>query len=151
MATDVTVNITDRGVIQALNTPGGAIFKWRDKVASDTIQLATTNSPVNNPQDAQHRGGGVGLFKASWGFDRVGSNGHRVQATIYNGAPYADIVELGRAPTIGGSYEVFSWSKHKPPGSISAHHGTRGRNGKHILGKAVSAVMAAQGIAFSSV
>lgn len=142
MAAEVEVHITDRAIISALNTPGGDVFKWRDDVAVDTVRIAIGMSPVNDVLDALHRGGVVGTYKASWGFDRVGSNGHRVQATIYNGADHADIVEFGRRRSWRS--ETFAWTGHRPPGAISTHeHGTAARNGRHILRDATAVAVGA--------
>lgn len=142
MASDVEVDITDIAIISALNTPGGAVFKWRDDVAASTIRIATAMSPINNVLDAKHRGGVVGTYIKGWGSDRIGSNGHRVRATIYNSAGHADIVEFGRRRSTG--YERFAWTGHTPPGSTSVHErGTSARPGKHILAKAAQAAVAA--------
>jgi hypothetical protein len=145
MASDVQVTVTDRTVIQALNTPGGLVFDWRDEVAAETIRIAEAMSPVNNVLNARHRAGWTGEYKQSWGFDRMGSNGHTVRATIYNGANHADIVEYGRSAS--SRPETFSWTGHSPPGSVSMHRrGTGSRVGKHILANSVNMAMAAQGI-----
>lgn len=144
MASGVEVNISDRAIISALNTPGGAVFKWRDDTAEAITRAAIAASPINNLFNASHRGYRVGEYRRSWAFDRVGSNGHRVQATIFNGSDHADIVEFGRRRTHG--FEVFGWTGHKPPGAISLHdEGTRGRPGKHILRDAVNARGASTG------
>lgn len=140
MAGGVDVHITDRAIITALNTPGGAVFDWRDDTAEKVGLRAIALSPINNPLDATHRGGLVGTYKASWGWDRVGSNGHEVRATIYNAAAHADIVEFGRNSSNGP--EVFGWTQHVPPGEVDVHlHGTRGRLGRHVLLNAVNGVM----------
>lgn len=139
MASDVEVDISDVAIISALNTPGGGVFEWRDEVAHDVIGKAIAMSPVNDINNAVHRGGVVGTYKASWGFDRMGSNGHRVRAVIYNGSDHADLVEFGRG--VSNSFEVFSWRSAVPPGSkVIREHGTRGYNGRHVLARAVNAV-----------
>lgn len=149
MAKGVEVHVTDRAVITALNTPGGAIFVWRDKVAVRTVEIAFAASPVNDPLNALHRFGSrefggmlVGEYKAGWGWDPIGSNGDRVRATIYNTSDHADIVEYGRRASY--TREVFSWTGHSPPGAIGVHMlGTSGREGRHILAKSAAAAVGA--------
>jgi hypothetical protein len=137
MATGVKVDVTDIAIIEALNTPGGAIFAWRDKVGRDTTRIAIGLSPVNDVENAEHRGGVVGTYKASWTWDRIGSQGHTVRARVMNGSDHADIVEYGRRRSL--AREVFSWTGHDPSGSISAHFaGTSGRDGQHVLARAAS-------------
>jgi len=144
MAADVEVHVDDRAIITALNTPGGAVYEWRDQAAEGIIGIAIANSPVNDVLNAQHRGGVVGTFKASWAYDRVGSNGHRVRATVFNGADHAEFVEFGRAPSKG--VETFSWRSFTPPGDIQTRlHGTIGYRGRHILRDATNARGAATG------
>lgn len=139
MIGDVRVNITDRSVISACNTPGGVVFEWRDDVAEKITRAAIIASPVNDPLNAVHRGGEVGEYQRSWGFDRVGSNQHRVRATIYNGADHADIVEFGRRASFKS--QVFSWGEFNPPGDIRRVGFTRSRPGNHILRDATNRVM----------
>lgn len=127
----VEVNISNTKIILVLNAPGGGVFDWRDDVAEEITRLCRTNSPVNKVANAMHRGGKVGTFKASWKWDRLGSNGHNVQATIHNIAGHAMFVEFGR--TGSGANQRFSWIKHKPPGSIRTHMGTGPRTGWHTL------------------
>jgi hypothetical protein len=67
-----------------------------------------------------------------------------VQATIFNSSDHADIVEFGRRRS--SRAEVFGWTKHRPPGTISTHAtGTSEREGRHILRDAVNARGAATG------
>jgi hypothetical protein len=140
MASDVEVDITDIAIISALNTPGGAIHGWRNETAIAITAQAIATAPVNDPLNATHRGGVVGTYKRSFGWDSVGSNGHRVRATIFNGAGHADIVEFGRRES--GGYERFAWRGWVPPGSIDATtRGTSARPGRHILRNAVNGVM----------
>ena len=137
MAEGVEVDIDDRAIITALNAPGRPVFRWRDEQARAITNRAINTSPVNSPLNAMHRGGAVGTYKASWGFDRVGSNGHVVRATIFNSADHADIVEFGRRGSSG--YERFSWTRWG--GEIrGVPHGTSGRPGKHILRNATNSV-----------
>lgn len=148
MADGVDVDIDDRLIISACNTPGGGVYEWRDDAAVDVGLWATARSPVNDPSNARHRGrvrgsdpaNVPGLFKKSWGWDRMGSNGHRVRATIYNGAPHAQIVEYGRRDSV--KWETFAWTGHRPRGAIRTHvGGTRGRRGTFILHHATNTVM----------
>jgi len=142
MASDVEVHIEDRAIISALNTPGGAVSNWRNEIAREVTNVAIGTSPVNDVLNAQHRGGKVGEFKASWGWDSVGSNGHRVRATIYNGARHAEYVEEGRSASF--RRQRFSWTGWG--GDIRDVPSTRGRFGKHILRRALIAVMGSQGL-----
>ena len=138
MAVDVDVDVSDIAIISALNTPGGGVFRWRDDTATDIIRIAMMRSPVNDVFDALHRGGIVGTYIRAWGYDRTGSNGHRVRATIYNGAAHADIVEFGRRRS--HKEETFAWRYHVPAGAIDVHqHGTSARMlAAHVLRNAVN-------------
>lgn len=141
MATDVRVEIRDATIISALNTPGGAVFRWRDETEEKVLAVAYATSPVNDPLNALHRGGVVGEFKQSWVTRRYG-NQHRVGFAIENFSDHADIVEFGRFRSFG--HETFAWTEHTPPGEIDTHpHGTAGRLGRHVLQRAVNSVMPA--------
>jgi hypothetical protein len=131
------VDIKDATIISALNTPGGAVFEWRNDTEDAVLSNAYATSPTNDVLNAQHRGGVVGTYKASWVTRRQG-NGHRVGFQIENFADHAIYVEYGRRPST--KHEVFSWTGHKPPGLIDLHeHGTMGWDGKHVLRNAVNA------------
>lgn len=137
---DVDVDINDALIISALNSPGGSVARWRDEVAERIIGIARNSSPVNDVLNAVHRGGIVGTYKASWQWDRRGSNRHRVRATVINTADHAQQVEYGRGPTEGR--ETFSWTGWG--GAIrSVKFGTRGWEGKHVLRDATNAVVPA--------
>lgn len=137
---DVEVNISDVTIIAALNTPGGPVFRWRDETAELTIRIGQLTGPINDPLNARHRGGVVGTYVRSFGYDRVGSNGHQVRATITNDCDHADIVELGRHHS--SSFEIFSWRSAVPPGAIIySKRGTGGREGKHVLERAANAAV----------
>ena len=138
----IDVDITSFGIISVLNTPGGDVFNWRDRIANEIVNLCRENSPTNKRANAMHRGGVTGSFKASWRWDRVGSNGDEVKAFIENWAGHAVYVELGRGASHG--YEKFSWTRHKPPGSVRSHlDGTRGRTGWHTLRDMANTVLSA--------
>jgi hypothetical protein len=136
---DVEVNVSNTAIITALNTPGGAVFNWRDRVAIDLVNTVYAKSPVNNPLNAMHRGGRVGIFKRSWNWSRIGSNGHTVRAVIYNSARHAEFVEEGRGPAVG-KWQTFSWRKWG--GDIAEVRNTRGRPGHHILARTAPVVVA---------
>lgn len=174
MATRVTV--TDRAIISALNTPGGAVYRWRDEVGRETKRIAEGIAPINNPMNAEHRGGTVGTYQASFGFDRRGSSGHHVVARVTNDSDHADIVEFGRSSS--SKMQVFSWAEFGGatvrvggPGSISSFlqgkrtvsrrqaleafignlppkigKSTQAREGYHILSRALVGAMGSQGI-----
>ena len=140
---DVRVIVNDATVISALNTPGGAVFEWRNETEAAVLAQAFMTSPINDPANTRHDTKGfrppVGTYKASWVTRRQG-NGHRVGFAIENFADHAIFVEEGRGPSTG--WERFSWAKGSPPGAIRvAKHGTRGWNAQHILRNAVNAVM----------
>jgi len=171
----VRVKITDRAIITALNTPGGGVFRWRDEVGSEIKSIAEATSPINDPENALHRGGDVGRLKASWDWDRRGSSGHHVICRVTNGQNHAVYVEWGR--TSSGKMQIFSWSAYGGaivriggPGKVSREDRplsrgelafnarvdtlpkrvgskTAARAGEHILGKATVAVLGSAGIA----
>ena len=133
MATDVRVLIRGADVIRALNTPGGPVREYVDNIGKDTRRIATATAPVNDPLDAQHRGGVVGTYKASFRFDRRGSRGHRVIGRVTNSAGHADIVENGRSAS--HRWQRFSWTVWG--GDIRRVDYTGAREGKHILRNAL--------------
>jgi len=146
MPSQVKVSISDAAVIQALNTPGGAVYEWRNDIERDILQRAFNTSPVNDPLNAVHRGGVVGVFKVSWVGDHIGSNGHIVRARIENFADHAIYVEEGRGAS--QKFQEFSWTQWN--GEIRTvgrdRLGTRAREGQHILKKALNAVLVANGL-----
>ena len=138
----VTVNITDASVIIALNSEGGAVHEWRDKVIAEIKALAIANSPVNNPLNAKHRPQRVGRYKRSWGVGR-GGRGHTVTGTVRNSAPHAYFVEYGRGAALNTT-QVFSWTGFKPPGRIAMVRNTKGYVGLFVLKYATNDVLEAQ-------
>ena len=88
-------------IIKACNTPtgSGGVWRWIEAAKRDVLKNAVKIAPVNNTLNSQHRGGTDGLYKASFRSNRVGSNGHQLRRTVYNVAPYANIVEKGRSGT----------------------------------------------------
>jgi hypothetical protein len=176
MASGVKVTVTDRAIISALNTPGGDVYRWRDEVGREVKAIAEEIAPINNPMNAEHRGGEVGTYQASFGFDRRGSSGHHVVARVTNSSDHADIVEFGRSSS--SQMQIFSWTEFGGaivrvggPGSISkflegartvqrrqaleafASHlpekigkSTQAREGYHVLSRALVGAMGAQGI-----
>jgi len=146
MASDVRVTVDDFAIIQALNTPGGGVFEWRDDIADEIVRDAREHSPINNPLNAVHRGGGVGEYKSSWFWTPWGSNQHLVRAYIFNESDHAQLVEWGRRSTKGRGRERFSWAKAQPPGRIIVTRGTRGYAGRGILKNAVNRALARQGL-----
>lgn len=145
MAEGVEVNVTDRAVITALNTPGGAVYEWRDRVMVNTVANAVALSPVGNPADALTRGGVVGRYKAGWRSRRTGSNGNRVRAVIFNNVEHATVVEYGRSPS--ASFQSFSTAKFAATSRSAIHRVTftAGRAGKHVLQRAVDQTRAEMG------
>lgn len=140
---DVRVNVTDAAIISALNTPGGAVYEWRDDTMLKIANRAYDTSPVNNPLNAQHRGGEVGTYKLGWRTRRTG-NQHRVGMVISNDSDHAVYVEFGRSAS--GKYQAFTWAKASPPGSFvevggDLGGGTAGRPGRNILRNATNYVM----------
>jgi len=136
-----SVNIDSTAIIAELNTPGGAVFVWRDEAAQAIVEKAEATSPVNKKGNATHRGGLTGTYKRGWQWDGRGSNGNTVRATIWNTAPHAPIVEFGRGPA-NFTRQTFAWTKWR---GIRTTYFTRARRGKHILQKAVNAVGSATG------
>jgi hypothetical protein len=179
MPSTVKVKITDRAIITALNEPGGGVYKWRDEVARDVKANAVANAPVNDPMNALHRGGTVGLYKAGFDWDRRGSSGHHTIARITNDSDHAIYVELGRSGSskmqifswtewggaigrIGGPREVSRESRPLSRGELAFNERIRrelpkrmgsrtgDRRGEHILAKALAAALGSQGIAAMS-
>jgi hypothetical protein len=98
MAASVRTVISDALIIKALNTPGGSggVYKEMERIRRSTLAIARGIAPTGKPVNAMHRGGAVGKYRASFGSDRRGSNGHYVRRAMYNSADYAYYVEHGR-------------------------------------------------------
>lgn len=157
----VEVRITDRTVISALNTPGGAVYEWRDETMRAIADRAWMRSPVNSPLNARHRGGVTGEYKRGWRVSRGGSNGHRVRLTVSNISDHAIYVEEGRSPST--KFQAFSWSRwggetrwvgrptranFRRGGRLPrGGGGTAGRPGKHVLRNATNLVLRRNGLA----
>lgn len=137
MPSTVSVDISHASVIAACNTPGGPIYEWRDRTATVAIGNAQGRAPVNNPLNAMHRGGVVGTYRASFGWDRTGSHGHLVSATIFNDADHAIYVEEGRSASL--RHQTFSWTRWG--GRIRTVDSTRRRPGTHVLMRSVEAAV----------
>jgi hypothetical protein len=135
MATDVRVKVTDATIISALNTPGGAVHVWRNETERDLLELCYRTSPVNNPANAMHRGGLVGVYKASWVTRRRG-NQHRVGFAIENVSDHAIFVEEGRSASSGT--EAFSTEDRARTIVVP---GSAARPGRHILRDATNRIL----------
>ena len=133
----VKVHVTDRAIITALNTPGGAVHSWRDEVTPRVMAHAIAHAPINDPLNAVHRGMVVGDYAAGFGWDRRGSSGHHVIGRVTNSAEHAIYVELGRRSS--SKRQRFSWTEWD--GDIRTVRHTGARDGKHILRDALAAVL----------
>jgi hypothetical protein len=146
----VRVNINDATVISALNTPGGEVYEWRNKVEAKLLFEVFEDSPVNDVANALHRKAPVGEFQRSWVTRRQG-NGHRLGFQIENFADHAIYVEEGRSAST--KPQRFSWAawggeigwvgSPLPKGAVSWGRGTSARLGYHILRDATNRVLAA--------
>ncbi len=146
MAVVAKINIKGSAIIRALNTPGGGVYEWRDRRATQILDICELSSPVNDPLNAVHRGGIVGTYKFGWRGDRRGSRGHHVIARIYNEAPHAVYVEEGRSASV--ELQTFSWTAWDGRIRTIGGHlggGTRAREGRHILRDTVNEVGAETG------
>lgn len=141
MARVSTRGVNEIKVIKALNTPGGAAFEWRDETALKVFERCVLDSPVNDPLNAVHRGGVVGGYKAGWRFDRIGSNGSQLRATVYNTSDHAYYVEHGRGQSSGR--EVFSWTQTGGQ-IIEVLRGTGGYPAKNVLRDSANRVLTEQ-------
>lgn len=143
MADGVKTTFTDKTVISALNTPGGAVHDWREEVLADLREEFAMVAPEGVDDNRSHDRGSAGNYMASQNYDRRGSSGHHVVARMWNSAFYAEAVEFGRRSTRGEeSWERFGWRKHKPSGAIRWHpSGTSGYEGFHTQRDVTNAVM----------
>ncbi len=144
MATRVAsrVYISDTLVVKAMNEGGsGGVADDLNKTMKRVRLRAVMTSPVNNPMDATHRGGGVGTYSRSFKRHRWG-NGKLILRGLYNDAPHAVIVEKGRRST---SFAEMVWAMDVWPGHyITNKDGTRdfstrytywAQGGMHSFGK----------------
>lgn len=135
----VKVNITQRDIMQAIATPGGPLWDWREQVAQGIISQAEITAPVNDIGNAAHRGGGVGEFQRSFKPERYG-NQTTVGLRIINTSDHAIYAELGR----GDSTQA---NKFMAVGDTEPHvigrYGqfVRGWPGNHTLRDAANAVL----------
>jgi len=129
------VFISDAAIFQTTRNPKGSAgtARWMDRLALSTIAIAEKDAPVNNPLNALHREAPVGVYKASFTWDRKGGTVAYLKRSVWNTARHAGIVEFGRRSSRGRSVEVFTWNRFVPPGSLGALYGTGGRSGYGIL------------------
>ena len=132
------VYVSDAAIFQTTRNPKGSAgtARWMDRLALRTVAIAMEDAPVNNVQNAYHRGGVVGTYKASFSWDRRGGTRAYLKRSVWNTAKHAGIVEKGRPSTRGGPMEVFTWSRFTPPGALGALRGTGSRSGYAILERA---------------
>jgi hypothetical protein len=130
MATKVNINTAT--VYRGLHSQRGVVRKWVVDLARTTERNAIRLAPVNEVENAQHRGGIVGTYKASFGISGRGSNQFSTQRTVYNSADHANIVEFGRRAVFGR--QRFSWTVWG--GDIRSVTRTEGRPGKRVLERA---------------
>jgi|KBSMisStandDraft_5_1062788.scaffolds.fasta_scaffold346281_2 hypothetical protein len=142
MPVNVDIDITDAKVTFALNSPGGVVNEWRNKVLREIKALCIANAPVNNPLNAKHRTGRVGGYKKSFNTNKGGS-GHEVTGQVWNSKPYAWFVEEGRGAALNTT-QRFSWKGFVPPGRIAVVKNTKGYYGSHTIKYATNDVMEAQ-------
>jgi hypothetical protein len=139
----VKVNIEAGAIVSALNEPGGDVFKWRDDVAEKIKNLTAARSPIGNPENTKNaafRHGPVGQLKASWRWDRIGSNGDTVRARIFSTCQHSILVEEGRDPVVGR--QRFSWTAWN--GETRVAFKTGGYRGTFMLRDSVNEVMTAE-------
>ena len=115
----------------ALNGVGGPVRIWRDTTAAEAFALAIERAPVNNPLNAQHRGGVVGTYKAKMDMTLEGSNQTRLRFTITNFSQHARFVENGRSASF--KHQFFSWTQHDPPGSPGWQAFTNRLDGQRVI------------------
>lgn len=101
--------ISTARVYSALHTPGGPVREWVKDRAEEIKTVAEMRSPVNHPLNALHRGGKVGIYKASWYTRFSGTNQHGTMFEVGNRANHAIFVEDGRRAAY--AWQRFSWRK----------------------------------------
>jgi hypothetical protein len=141
LSTTVRSTVSMRTVANAMNGTGGPVWRWREAAMGLALLNALATAPVNNPLNAQHRGGKVGEYRRSFNTSRIGSNQYQLRFTLSNTAGHAKYVEFGRSAS--NREQVFSWTRNVPPGSIQRFQRTRSRPGKFIVERAVRAAVAA--------
>jgi hypothetical protein len=115
-----------------LNGIGGPVREFREECLAGLKVTLPANAPVNNPQNAVHRGGKVGTYAKSFKFDRLGSNQFGLQFRVYNTAPHAKYVEMKRRKA-SRRMQKFSWTGWG--GEIRDNQTTKARLGsKHVYG-----------------
>ena len=143
MANVKYTTVTRKSVRLAIQRPGGPgnamARKWRRTAVTTAKKLA----PVNDPLDAMHRGGKVGTYKRSFKTDKIGTNGSYIRTSVKNTAGHAVFVEEGRRAS-KRTDQRFSWTKWG--GRIQIARQTRGRDGNHVLAKALKAANRAVGV-----
>ena len=137
MAEGVRVHITDAAIIAACNTSGGPVHRWADVRMRLVAAEAHARAKPNDPLNAAHRGGIVGVYKASWATN-LHTAGHKVGWSVFNLAPHAVYAEEGRGPSF--KRQTFSWRGFTPPGATRTVSHTRGHDGQHALRDATNAI-----------
>lgn len=116
--------VTTASFYAATNAPGGLTNTLVARWAWDAARYGRNNSPVNDPRNALRRGHAPpGVYKASWKISGSGSNWTKIQRSVGNRAPHADVVEFGHPSTRGGRWERYSWGAFG--GRTIATRGTR--------------------------
>ena len=147
--------VSSRSVWQALNTPGKPVREYVRRMALDTMAEAIENSPTNLVNNAKHRGGVVGTYKAGWRSDIKGTNLYVVRGRVYNLTRHAPIVEHGkpyvRRRQIFSWQHARAWATHRVtgerkllpnPGGMVSTKVVHARKGRHVLAEALKSTAA---------
>lgn len=117
--------------------PGGVLWNEVEKWLIETDYIAKATAPVNDPLNAMHRGGVVGIYKA--GFRSRHTRTRTSIGFVYrNVANHAIFVEKGRRAS--ARPQVFSWTRKG--GKIRRYQFTGRRDGEWVITSAVNVALA---------
>ena len=137
MAGGVRVHISHADVRRALTATGQPLDRWVRRVQDDSLEQFQRRCEDNLVENALHRGGEVGGYRAGIG-SAITQNQHGIQFKLTNDAPHAIYAEEGRGPSM--AWQRFSWSRAS--GRIKWYSETGGRDGQHAMLAAINSALA---------
>lgn len=140
MPTNSIAFVNDRLLAKSLLNGTGGVGKWRTVTTRLLLAKCIALAPVNNVENAEHRGGVVGTYKDSFHTDNRGTRANRFIGRVTNDAPHAKYVEHGRGESGPGKWQWFSWVKDGGIPQWYAHTGAREGSGvMQAAGQAIAA------------
>ena len=118
--------INSVAIFKALHLPGQPVNDYAKDVAREVAKLAKLKAPINNPANAEHRGGDVGRYQRSFIVITAPRLSLR-ESSFYaaNRAAHAIFVERGK-PYVR-KRQTFTWVHAVSSRKLASKRGARGR------------------------